>query len=148
MGNGHASPRDHEPQHGSCFGVDERQERRRDHAQQRHGVLPVIEGNHLAGVVTDRDIVVRVIAEGKAVADCVVGDVMTEEVHYCLDDNDVEDRAHSTPPVDCFLEVHCQCPGWCHRRCLHSTLSYRCRASGGIALIQIKDAGVLKSSLR
>jgi CBS domain-containing protein len=46
------------------------------------GVLPVVENgsNKLVGIITDRDIVVRVVAEEKAVRETLVGDVMTAEV--------------------------------------------------------------------
>jgi CBS domain-containing protein len=46
------------------------------------GVLPVVENetNKLVGIITDRDIVVRIIAEEKLVRDSRVGDVMTKEV--------------------------------------------------------------------
>lgn len=43
------------------------------------GSLPVIENGKLVGIITDRDIVVRAIAEGKN-ADAQVGDAMTIEV--------------------------------------------------------------------
>lgn len=46
------------------------------------GVLPVVEGSsgRLVGILTDRDIVVRVVAEEKLVRETLVGDVMTREV--------------------------------------------------------------------
>lgn len=43
------------------------------------GAIPVVENGKLAGIVTDRDIVVRSIAEGRG-ADTPVGDVMTTEL--------------------------------------------------------------------
>lgn len=43
------------------------------------GVMPVVENEKLVGIITDRDIVVRAIAEGKN-ADALVGDVMTTEI--------------------------------------------------------------------
>lgn len=43
------------------------------------GVLPVVENEKLIGIVTDRDIVVRAIAEGRD-AQTKVGDVMTTEI--------------------------------------------------------------------
>ncbi len=43
------------------------------------GAMPVVENGKLVGIVTDRDIVVRAIAEGKN-ADAPVGDVMTTEI--------------------------------------------------------------------
>lgn len=43
------------------------------------GAIPVVENNKLVGIVTDRDIVVRAVAEGK-IFDAPIGDVMTAEV--------------------------------------------------------------------
>lgn len=43
------------------------------------GAIPVVENGKLAGIVTDRDIVVRSIAEGRG-ADTPVGDAMTTEL--------------------------------------------------------------------
>ncbi len=43
------------------------------------GAMPVVEDNKLVGIVTDRDIVVRAIAEGKDVS-TKIGDVMTTEI--------------------------------------------------------------------
>lgn len=52
------------------------------------GSLPVAENDRLVGMITDRDIVIRAVANGKW-ADTPVGDVMTPEVHYCFDDEDL-----------------------------------------------------------
>jgi CBS domain-containing protein len=57
------------------------------------GILPVVAGTRFVGLITDRDIVVRVVAAGKLAASCLVSDVMTEDVHYCLEDDTVEDVA-------------------------------------------------------
>lgn len=62
-------------------------------ARVNAGILPVLSGKRVVGLVTDRDIVVRAVAAGKPVATCTVDDVMTEEVHYCLEDDTVEDVA-------------------------------------------------------
>jgi len=43
------------------------------------GSVPVVEDGKLVGIVTDRDIVVRSIADGKG-SDSIVGDAMTGEV--------------------------------------------------------------------
>lgn len=43
------------------------------------GVIPVVEAGKLVGIVTDRDIVVRGIAEGKDIS-TEIGDVMTTEI--------------------------------------------------------------------
>jgi CBS domain-containing protein len=54
------------------------------------GVLPVSEDDRLIGMVTDRDIAVRGVALGKG-PDATVGEVMTNEVKYCFDDEDIAD---------------------------------------------------------
>ncbi|WP_407351227.1 CBS domain-containing protein [Luteimonas sp. R10] len=58
-------------------------------AEQDIGSLPVGENDRLVGMVTDRDIVVRAIAEGRG-TDTQVRDVMTSEVKYCYDDEDAD----------------------------------------------------------
>ncbi len=50
------------------------------------GALPVVENGKLVGIVTDRDIVVRAIAEGKNF-ETKIGDVMTTEV-FSANEND------------------------------------------------------------
>jgi CBS domain-containing protein len=57
------------------------------------GLIPVVSGERVVGLVTDRDIVVRAVAAGKPVDSCPVDDVMTEDVHFCLEDDAVEDVA-------------------------------------------------------
>ena len=54
------------------------------------GLLPVGENDRLVGVITDRDIAVRAVAEGKG-ADAKIRDVMTAEVRYCFEDDDIDD---------------------------------------------------------
>jgi CBS domain-containing protein len=56
------------------------------------GSLPVAEGDRLVGYVTDRDLVVRGLAQGFA-PDTPVQGVMTDRVLYCFEDEDVEDVA-------------------------------------------------------
>jgi CBS domain-containing protein len=53
------------------------------------GTLPVSDGDRLVGMITDRDIAVRAVAAGKG-ADTPIREVMTEEVLYCFEDEDVE----------------------------------------------------------
>jgi len=59
------------------------------------GILPVGENDRLVGMVTDRDIAIRGVAQGKNPARTKVRDVMTERVLYCYDDEDVEHIADS-----------------------------------------------------
>ncbi len=56
------------------------------------GAVPVCDGDRLAGIVTDRDIAVRAIAEGKD-ASCQVRDVMSGGVITCGEDDSIEDVA-------------------------------------------------------
>jgi CBS domain-containing protein len=62
------------------------------------GSLPVGENDRLVGMITDRDIAVRAVAEGKS-PDTKVGDVMSHEVLYCFEDQDVEDVSQNMGDV-------------------------------------------------
>ena len=57
------------------------------------GALPVGENDRLIGMVTDRDIAVRGVAEDLTPETTTVRDVMSEKVYYCFEDDDVEDAA-------------------------------------------------------
>jgi len=54
------------------------------------GVLPVGDNDRLVGMLTDRDIAVRGVAAGRG-PDAKVRDVMSAEVMYCYDDEQIED---------------------------------------------------------
>lgn len=54
------------------------------------GSMPVGEKDRLVGMITDRDIVLRAVAEGLP-PNTPVRDVMTQEVKYCFDDEEIED---------------------------------------------------------
>ena len=56
------------------------------------GSMPVCDGERLVGMVTDRDIAVRAVAEGRG-PDTPVRDAMTDHVDYCFEDDEVEDVA-------------------------------------------------------
>jgi CBS domain-containing protein len=47
----------------------------------------------LLGMITDRDIVVRAIAEGQDVNTCEARQVMSERLLYCFEDQDVQEAA-------------------------------------------------------
>src|ERR687885_2937859 len=53
------------------------------------GVLPVGEGDQLVGMLTDRDIAVRAVAQGKG-PDAKVREAMTPDVRYCFEDEDLD----------------------------------------------------------
>jgi CBS domain-containing protein len=57
------------------------------------GALPVGENDRLVGMVTDRDIVVRAVADDRAGGNTAVRDVMSEHVYYCFEDDDVQQAA-------------------------------------------------------
>jgi len=57
------------------------------------GPLPVCEGTRLIGMLTDRDITVRAVAAGRDPVTTLVRDVMTPEVVYGFDDQDLADAA-------------------------------------------------------
>src|SRR6266516_794317 len=52
------------------------------------GLLPVTENDKLVGMITDRDIAIRGVAEGKG-PDTKVRDAMSPEIKYCFEDEDV-----------------------------------------------------------
>jgi len=57
------------------------------------GPLPVCDGERLVGMLTDRDITVRATSEGRDPRTTRVRDIMTEEVFFCFDDQDVREAA-------------------------------------------------------
>jgi CBS domain-containing protein len=69
----------------------------REAAQQMReldsGVMPVGEGDRLVGMLTDRDITVRATAEGRDPNSTPVRDVMTWDVVYCFEDEQIEAAA-------------------------------------------------------
>jgi CBS domain-containing protein len=58
------------------------------------GVLPVGENDQLVGMITDRDIAIRGIAQGKG-PDTPVREVMTADVKYCFEDEDTDQVARN-----------------------------------------------------
>jgi len=67
-------------------------------AQLDVGVLPVGSGDRLVGMITDRDIAIRGIAEGKGPS-ATVREVMTPEVKYCFADQEIEDIADNMADI-------------------------------------------------
>ncbi len=58
------------------------------------GVIPVGENDRLIGMVTDRDIAVRGVVDGKDPSKLTAKDVMTKGVVWCRDTDDLGDAAH------------------------------------------------------
>ena len=63
-------------------------------AEHDTGALPVGEGDRLVGMITDRDIAIRAVAQEKDPS-TPVGEVMSKEVLYCFEDEDVEHVAEN-----------------------------------------------------
>jgi CBS domain-containing protein len=59
-------------------------------ADQDVGSLPVCDGERLCGMITDRDIAIRAVATGLG-HDTPVREVMSEEVIWCLEDDDTQE---------------------------------------------------------
>ena len=57
------------------------------------GALPICEGDELVGMITDRDITIRAVAEGKDPFTTRVTEVMTPDVFYCLEDEEIQEAA-------------------------------------------------------
>jgi CBS domain-containing protein len=55
------------------------------------GALPVCENHKLVGILTDRDIAVRAVADGRDPKQTPARDAMTTGVVYCYEDDDVLD---------------------------------------------------------
>ncbi|MDR9486073.1 MULTISPECIES: CBS domain-containing protein [Sediminimonas] len=58
---------------------------------QKHGIgaLPILDGGDPVGIITDRDIVTRILSVGDARADTPVGPAMSPRPAFCLADQDV-----------------------------------------------------------
>lgn len=56
------------------------------------GIVPVVDGGRkIIGMITDRDIVVRGIAEGKDLSSCRVNELMTKQVRSVREDDPVDE---------------------------------------------------------
>ena len=59
--------------------------------EEEKGPLPVVEGGDLVGMVTDRDLIARVVAEGVDPNSVTVNDVATKDLVTAAPDQDVEE---------------------------------------------------------
>lgn len=62
------------------------------------GALPVRENDRLVGMITDRDIAIRAVAMGRPF-ETKVRDVMSAEVLYCFEDEDLDSVARNMSDV-------------------------------------------------
>ncbi|HZX77718.1 CBS domain-containing protein [Lysobacter sp.] len=63
------------------------------------GSLPVGDGDRLVGMVTDRDIAIRAVARGMG-AETPVREVMTQDIRYCYEDEDVDSVARNMADLE------------------------------------------------
>lgn len=78
-------------------------------------VIPVCDGPRFAGILTERDIAVRLAAEGHDATQTLVGEIMTRDLTYCYEDQDLEDalivmQFHQIPYLP-ILDRHQQLVG-------------------------------------
>src|SRR4051812_15749304 len=57
------------------------------------GAVPICDGRRLIGMLTDRDIVVRQVAEQRDASE-QVQTIMSGQVDYCYEDQDADEAAH------------------------------------------------------
>ena len=57
------------------------------------GFLPVCDGNRLIGVLTDRDLITRALADGMESKAMLGRDLVTAPAIYCFDDQSVDEAA-------------------------------------------------------
>ena len=57
------------------------------------GMLPICDRDRLVGSITDRDITIRATSRGANPNTTFVGDVMTKDIAYCFEDEDIEEAA-------------------------------------------------------
>ena len=59
------------------------------------GAIPVYEGDRLVGMITDRDIAIRAVAEGKNPGEVTVRQAMSPGIAYCFEDQDIRGASAS-----------------------------------------------------
>ena len=55
------------------------------------GLIPVCDGDRLQGILTDRDITIRATADGRDPKKTKVADVMSTDLAYCLEEQEIEE---------------------------------------------------------
>lgn len=57
------------------------------------GAIPVGENDRLIGMITDRDIAIRAVADNRNPSTTTVREAMSEKILYCFDDDAIDDAA-------------------------------------------------------
>ena len=63
------------------------------------GAMPVGEGDRLVGMITDRDIAIRAVAQGKG-PDTPVREVMSTDIKYCYEDEGRDNEPRAVEPCE------------------------------------------------
>ena len=58
------------------------------------GAVPISENDRLVGIITDRDIACRAVANGTDLAKLTASDIMTKGIIYCTENEEIEDAVH------------------------------------------------------
>ena len=56
--------------------------------EQESGFVPIADGETLVGVITDRDMALRMLTEGKNAGDSI-SSIMTKDILYCYEQDDI-----------------------------------------------------------
>jgi CBS domain-containing protein len=64
------------------------------------GFIPICENDRLVGTLTDRDIVIRAVAEGEDVNTCKAREVMSRDIVYAFEDDDLKTVAEKMRDKD------------------------------------------------
>lgn len=59
-----------------------------------YGFVPIGDNDRLIGTVTDRDITIRAVSEGKDPSKTMLRDIMSDHVYYCFEEDSLEDVAN------------------------------------------------------
>jgi CBS domain-containing protein len=65
----------------------------REMNRHRIGALVVIEGERIAGIFTERDVLRKVVGEDISPSQVTVGEVMSKDIIFCTPDTDIEDAS-------------------------------------------------------
>lgn len=77
----------------SCSPEDNLSEAARIMSEVNCGAVPVVEGQKVVGIITDRDIVLRAVAQGKDGQKTKIRECMTSSVIHCPPDTDAHRAA-------------------------------------------------------
>lgn len=61
--------------------------------EQDIGFVPICEDEKLVGIVTDRDIVLRIVADGRDARTATAGEVMSADVFHCFEHDSIKEAA-------------------------------------------------------